>query len=77
MPQITARVPDDLVEELDRAARTLDRSRADVIRQALVYYLEDLEDLAAGLETLRDPADPVLDWEEVRAELLDGTVESV
>lgn len=77
MPQITARVPDDLVEELDRAARTLDRSRADVIRQALVYYLEDLEDLAAGLEALRDPADPVLDWEEVRAELLGETVESV
>lgn len=71
MTQITARVPEDLVEELDRAAKTLARSRADVIRQAIEYYLEDLEDLSRGIEALRDPADPVLDWEEVRSELLD------
>ena len=37
---------------------------------ALEYYLEDLEDLRLGIERLRDPADPVLDWEEVRGELL-------
>jgi transposase len=71
MTQITARVPEDLVEELDRAAKTLARSRADVIRQAIEYYLEDLEDLSLGIEALRDPADPVLDWEDVRAKLLD------
>lgn len=69
MTQITARVPDDLVDEIDRAAQTLKRSRADVVRQAIEYYLDDLEDLRLGLEALGDPADPVLDWEQVRAEL--------
>ena len=70
MTQITARVPDELAESLDAAAASLRRSRADVIRQALERYLEDFDDLSVALERLRDPADPVLDWDEVKRELL-------
>ncbi len=70
MSQITARVPDELVEALDAAAENLKRSRADIIRHALERYLEDYDDLDVALERLRDPADPVLDWDEVRQELL-------
>ena len=70
MPQISARVPLKLVREVDRAASALNRSRADIIRASLEYYLADLEDLRLGLEALADPADAVLDWEEVRRELL-------
>lgn len=68
--QITARLPDTVVEALDAAAKALHRSRADVIRQAVERYLEDFDDLSVALERLRDPADPVLDWENVRDELL-------
>ena len=71
MTQITARIPDDLAREIDAAASELKRSRAQIVRMALEYYLEDLEDLRMGIERLRDPGDPVLDWEEVRDELLD------
>ncbi len=70
MTQITARVPDDLARALDEAAAQLKRSRADVIRQALERYLEDFDDLSVAVERLRDPSDPVLDWDEVRRELL-------
>ena len=70
MSQITARVADELVEALDAAADDLKRSRADIIRHALERYLEDYSDLEVALERLRDPADPVLDWDEVRRELL-------
>ena len=70
MSQITARLPDTVVEALDAAAKALHRSRADVIRQAVERYLEDFDDLSVALERLRDPADPVLDWENVRDELL-------
>ena len=70
MSQITARVPDELVEALDAAAAELKRSRADIIRQALERYLEDYDDLEVALERLRDPADPVLDWDQVRHDLL-------
>jgi RHH-type rel operon transcriptional repressor/antitoxin RelB len=70
MPQITARLPEPLVKEMDSAAKRLGRTRADLIRKAVEYYLDDLEDLELGLERLQDPADPVLDWQDVRRELL-------
>ena len=63
-------MPDDLARQLDDAAALLKRSRAQVVRQALEYYLEHIEDLRLGLERLRDPADPILDWTDVRGELL-------
>ena len=70
MAQVTARIPDDLVEALDAASAQLSRSRASVIRQALTRYLEDFDDISVALERLQDPSDPVLDWDDVRRELL-------
>lgn len=55
-----------------QAAAELKRSRADIIRQALERYLEDLDDPSVALERLRDPADPVLNWDQVRHELLNS-----
>ena len=69
MTQLTARVPAELAEALDAAAAQLKRSRAEVIRQALERYLEDFDDLSVALERLRDPSDPVLDWDEVKVDL--------
>ncbi len=70
--QITARLPDSVVEALDRAADSLRRSRAEVIRQAVERYLEDFDDLSVAIDRLRDPGDPVLDWDAVRRDLLDS-----
>lgn len=70
MTQITSRLPDDLAGRLDKVAARLHRSRAEVVRRAIEYYLEDFEDLNLALERLQDPADPVLDWEAVRRDLL-------
>ena len=70
MSQITARLPDELVLLLDNAATVLHRTRADIVRQAIEYYLEDFEDLNLALQALRDPADAVLDWEAVKQDLL-------
>ena len=70
MVQVTARLPDALGAELDAAAQHLKRSRADMIRQAIEYYLDDIEDLRCGMAALKDPADPVIDWAEVRHALL-------
>ena len=66
------RVPAELVEALDAAAMELKRSRAEIVRQALESYLEDFDDLAVARGRLRDPADPVLDWDQVRHELIDS-----
>jgi len=70
MSQITARLPDGMVAALDAAAAELRRSRADVVRQAIEYYLDDFEDMRHAIKVLRDPADPVLDWNEVRRNVL-------
>ena len=71
MSQITARLPDELVAELDQAARTLRRTRAELVRQVVEYYLDDFEDISRAIEVLRDPADPVLDWESVKRGLIE------
>ena len=70
MIRVTARLPEDLVKNIDDAARSLNRSRAQIIRQAIEYYLADADDLRLRLESLKDPADPVLDWDEVKRDLL-------
>ena len=56
--QITARLPDTVVEALDAAAEALHRSRAEIIRQAVERYLEDFDDLSVALERLRDSRRP-------------------
>ena len=71
MSQVTARLPDELVNALDAAAHSLNRSRAAIIRQAIEQYVDDFRDLSTAVERLRDPSDPVLDWDDVRRELLD------
>jgi predicted DNA-binding protein len=70
MSQITARLPDEMVAAIDRAARTLNRSRAEIIRKSIEYYLEDFNDLNTAIDRLRDPADEVLDWEQAKRDLL-------
>ena len=71
MTQVTARLPDDLVAKADLAAKQLNRSRAQLLQLALEYYLDDFEDLPVALDRLNDPADPALNWEQVKRELLD------
>ena len=67
--QITVRLPDEQTAALDAAA-ALKRSRAEIVRQAVEQYLEDFDDLSVAVERLRDPSDPVLDWDEVRDKVL-------
>ena len=69
--RITVRLPDGLVSELDAMATRLTRSRADIVRHAVERYLDDLDDLEAAAARLRDPNDPVLDWDRASRALLD------
>ena len=69
--QITARLPNAVVSALDATARRLRCSRAKIVRRAVERYLEDFDDLSVAVDRLRDPSDPVLDWDQVRRDLLD------
>ena len=71
MNRITTSLPEGLASDLDEMATRLERSRADVVRHAIERYLDDLDDLEAAAERLRDPNDPALDWDRASRELLD------
>ena len=58
MNRTAARLPDGLASDLDAMATQLKRSRADIVRRAIERYLDDLDDLEAAVERLRDPNDP-------------------
>ena len=66
---------DEMIEELDKAAKSLRRTRAEIVRQAIELTLEDYRDLAAAIDALRDPTDEVPNWAEVRSALLDSDQE--
>ena len=54
--RVTARVPADLVARIDRVAALLDRSRTDVVENALELYLEQADDLVRAFDRLAKPA---------------------
>jgi predicted DNA-binding protein len=66
MSQTTARLPDDLVASLDTATAKMRRTRADVVRQTIEYYMDDPDDLTAAVYVLQDPTNATLDWEAVK-----------
>lgn len=70
MHRIAARVPDELSARLDAAARTLRRSRSSIVREALEGWLADAEEAGVCARRLGDSSDLVLDWKDVRADLL-------
>ena len=71
MPQqISARLPDSLVEQLDKTARNLRCSRTDVVRLAIEHYLDDFDGVSVAIDRILDPNDPVQDWDRVRREIL-------
>lgn len=70
MSQITARLPEEMVKEIDHAAQVLHRSRAEIVRKAIEIYLEDFDDLNTAIDRLRDPSDRSMDWEQAKRELL-------
>lgn len=70
MSQITAILPDELVKSLDLVATESGRPRSELIRRAIETYIEDYKDLSLAIERLRDSSDPVLDWEDVKRDLL-------
>ena len=70
MTQITARLPEELMRSLDAVVLESGRPRSELIRRAIEAYVEECNDLSMAMDRLRDPSDPVLDWEDVKRELL-------
>ena len=71
MAEISTTIPDELVQALDAASAATNQSRSDLIQQAVETYLEDLHDGILAIERLQDESDSLLDWEDVKRDLLD------
>jgi transposase len=67
MTVVSARLPDELVRSIDDAARTMNRSRAEVIRKAIELFLADVEEQWSTLDRLSLPAGLGFDWDEVES----------
>jgi predicted DNA-binding protein len=67
---ITVRVPDNLVEQLDELAVSLERSRAYLVKKAMELYLSEYADYLIALERLRDKDDDIISSQEMK-KLLD------
>jgi predicted transcriptional regulator len=65
MTVVSARLPDELVRCIDKTARSMNRSRADVIRKAIELYLADVEEQWSTLDRLSLPIGLSFDWDEI------------
>jgi RHH-type rel operon transcriptional repressor/antitoxin RelB len=70
MTVVSARLPDDLVRSIDDTARTMNRSRAEIIRKAVELYLVDVEKQWSTLDRLNFPVSLSFDWDDVEHSLL-------
>ena len=70
MTVVSARLPDDLVRSIDETARTMNRSRAEVIRKAVELYLADVQEQWSTLDRLSLPTELSFDWDDVERSLL-------
>ena len=70
MKKISTTLPDKLVADVDRAAKTLDSSRAQLFRRALESYLADLDDDFTRSLALPAAEMLLLDWDDVESSLL-------
>jgi predicted DNA-binding protein len=67
---ITVRVPDNLVDQLDELAVSLERSRAYLVKKAMELYLSEYADYFIALERMRDKDDDIISSQEMK-KLLD------
>ena len=70
MTMVNARLPDDLVRKIDKAAQSMNRDRAEVICTAVELYLADVEEQFSTLDRMSLPAGLTFDWDDVEYTLL-------
>lgn len=63
---ITVRMPDNVVDQLDELAVSLERSRAYLVKKAVEMYISEYADYHIALERLRDKDDDILSSQEMK-----------
>ena len=58
-------LPGTMKDAIHQAAAELHRTPLELVHQSVDRFLEDFDDLTVAIARLRDPNDPVLDWDQV------------
>jgi predicted transcriptional regulator len=70
MSVVNARLPDELVRSIDETARSSNRTRTEIIRLAVEFYLASTAARDPDDSWMRTAAESVFDWEDVDRYLL-------
>ncbi len=66
---LSVRISEPLAKELDKVAKSTERSRSFHIQQALKSYLKEQADLQIALDRLQDSTDPLVSMEDMKKSL--------
>jgi RHH-type rel operon transcriptional repressor/antitoxin RelB len=66
---ISLRLPDNLVQSLDKLSSSMDRPRTYLIKKALESYLAEYADYHLALERLRDKDDAIISSRDLKKNL--------
>ena len=66
---LSVRISEPLARELDKVAKSTERSRSFHIQQALKSYLKEQADLQIALDRMQDSTDPVVSMEDMKKSL--------
>lgn len=66
---ISLRLPQELNDELNEIARTTDRSRTYLIREAIEAYIREYAEYRVALDRLLDKDDEIIESAELRRRL--------
>jgi len=67
---VSLRLPDNLVRELDKLSKSIERPRTYLIKKALEIYLAEYADYQIGLDRLRDKDDEIVSSKDIRNSLV-------
>ncbi len=66
---ISVRLPEELAKELDCLAKSMERSKTFLIREAVETYLSEYGDYRIALDRLLDKDDEIIESSELRRRL--------
>ncbi len=69
MYTISIRLPEKLAKELKSMAKSMERSKSFLIREAIATYLEEYSDYQIALDRLLNKDDKIIESSELRSRL--------
>ena len=66
---MSVRLPEELMDALDRVAGAVDRPRSYLVRRAVETYLEEYAEYQIALDRLRDKDDRIISGKDLRKRL--------